>query len=95
MTTLTKHKNYHDSLNIKIEKVLNFLKTQSKKYGLGEVIFDPEADSEIENVFIIKVPKNISFEEMNNLWDEITENTEKYSLKNKTLSRYFQEVFIF
>jgi len=69
MTPLTKHKNYHDSLNIKIEKVLNFLKTQSKKYGLGEVIFDPETDPEIENIFKIKVPKNISFSFANIYWN--------------------------
>jgi hypothetical protein len=94
MTTLIKHCNHDDSFNIKFEKIFNFLKTQSKQYGLKEVIFDPESDPEIENIFKIKVPENISFEEMNRIWDEITENTEKYSLKNKTLTKYFKDVFI-
>ena len=80
--------------NFSINSIISFLEKQSKEYGLGEVFFDSEADPEIENIFKIKVPKNISFEEMNNIWDEITENTEKYSLKNKTLARYFKEAFI-
>ncbi|MDR0913396.1 MAG: hypothetical protein LBM96_12485 [Methanobrevibacter sp.] len=100
--------NAHDSMRVveflpkererdfsnEIDQILSFLKKQSEEYRLGDVIFDPDADPEIENIFKIKVLKNTPFEEMNRVWDEITEKVEEFTSKDERLKAYFKDVFI-
>ena len=74
----------------------HFLEEESKKYGLGSVHIEEKEYSDYDPVFVIDVAPNMSFDEMDKVWDNIIENTDEYisSSENKELINFYQKTFI-
>ena len=78
------------------ENIKIFLEKESKKFGLGSVDIEEKEYSDFDPVFVIEVAPNMSFEEMDEAWDKIIENTDEYisTSKNEELINFYQKTFI-
>ena len=71
-----------------LTKIKLYLITLSNQFELGEVSFKPKNKNDWDSIdsFYIKSPKNLSYEELSEIWDQIIDNTVKYAEKEGIIS---------
>ncbi len=70
-----------------------FLKKIIPKYGLSDVIMEPDELCSNNNSFIVKVPNSLDSMEMLTIWDDLVDETSVFSKENKIEST-FEKSFI-